>query len=285
MLRSAFADLARSRRFKPSGAARRLLAPQHPRGVELFLAMEARAVARAFARKLEALILPKLHLFAKPEETHLDATDHKQDDLLKDVRRAGHSFNDVAFGHVSDKAAQRAIRHSKREFDRIGLKLLRAEPHFTPFIDRWRMQGLDRIKSLQLHQVDKVEKVLREGGGRTVTELQKEMRRQLADVTESQATLIARSQVIQLNSRITHARQAACGIEEGIWTSSNDERVRHFHKMLDGKRFRLDSPPVTNAKGERNLPGMEPNCRCVTYPILPELGEFGLPTPQKPKAA
>src|SRR5690606_27552239 len=74
-------------------------------------------------------------------------------------------------------------------------------------------------------------------------------------------------------SKIVEFRQTAAGIEEYIWTTSGDERVREMHAKLDGKRFKWSDPPVTNAQGDRNNPGEDYQCRCTAYAVLPELEE------------
>lgn len=85
------------------------------------------------------------------------------------------------------------------------------------------------------------------------------------DVSENRAELIARDQTLKLNGQITEARQTAAGVNEYIWSTSLDERVRPEHAALEGQRFSWDSPP---APGH---PGQDYNCRCVALPYVPEL--------------
>ncbi len=60
------------------------------------------------------------------------------------------------------------------------------------------------------------------------------------------------------------------GLSSYIWRTMRDHRVRHDHRLLDGKQFRWDSPPITNLHtGERHAPGEDINCRCVPLNLIP----------------
>ena len=106
--------------------------------------------------------------------------------------------------------------------------------------------------------------------GTRVEDLRKQIRERF-DVTRSKADLLARDQVLKLNAQITQTRQRQAGISEYRWSASNDERVREYHRELDGSIFRWDDPPITNEDGDRNAPGEDYQCRCVAIPILPPL--------------
>lgn len=59
------------------------------------------------------------------------------------------------------------------------------------------------------------------------------------------------------------------GIEEYEWVTMGDSKVRHDHKMLDGRIFRFDNPPVVDtATGRRGNPGEDHNCRCFARPVI-----------------
>ena len=81
--------------------------------------------------------------------------------------------------------------------------------------------------------------------------------------TAKRAKLIARDQSSKLNSALSQARQQNLGIEEYVWRTSGDERVRDNHKSKNGKTFRWDSPPK-----DTGHPGQDIQCRCVAQPII-----------------
>ena len=70
------------------------------------------------------------------------------------------------------------------------------------------------------------------------------------------------------------------GIDQYVWSTALDERVRHTHAVNEGVVFRWDSPPGTGH------PGYEIQCRCVANAIIPKRvkgpgykGALNWPTP------
>ena len=57
------------------------------------------------------------------------------------------------------------------------------------------------------------------------------------------------------------------GIEEYIWSTTGDERVRDSHRELNGKKFRWDTPPE-NSDGRACHPGEDYQCRCIGRPVF-----------------
>lgn len=170
---------------------------------------------------------------------------------------------------ASKKAAKRADIHAKRELARIGIKLSDADSGVAKMVPLWRKENVARITGMVEDQLGKIERILEDGDGHYASTLAKEIQRQCIDVSDSRAELIARDQVLSLNAQITTQRQLDVGITEFIWTTSGDERVRESHAELDGQKFSYDDPPVVD--GEPALPGEPILCRCIPYPVLPEL--------------
>ncbi len=81
--------------------------------------------------------------------------------------------------------------------------------------------------------------------------------------TTKRAKLIARDQSSKLNSVLNQQRQQNLGVEEYVWRTSGDERVRENHRAKNGKTFRWDKPPK-----DTGHPGQDIQCRCVAQPII-----------------
>jgi SPP1 gp7 family putative phage head morphogenesis protein len=243
----------------PSRAARYARSPQPPNGVILFYRMAMRALVKRWAQKIQARLL------AAAERITQDAASDDGSALseigIELVRAA-------AFGDTLTKASERAVKHNQREFTRIGIKIRDAEPNLAPKIKQWRRENVRLVTRLFKRESKTLEKLLTEGEGRSYKSLAGDIMERL-DVTARKAELIARDQTLKLNAQINQERQQAAGITEFAWSTSNDERVRESHQELDGKRFRYDDPPIVD--GEPTLPGEAIQCRCVAYPILPEL--------------
>ena len=92
------------------------------------------------------------------------------------------------------------------------------------------------------------------------------------DVGMNKAKFIARQETKLAVSKTKEARYIDAGCPWYIWrcsAGSLDHPVRHDHKILEGKKFRWDSPPITDKKsGRRNNPQEDFNCRCTAVPIV-----------------
>lgn len=253
-----------------------------------------RQLGGAFEAAVKATVLPAVDRFVEPGQKGGAKA------LVRRARARLKGISKRLSGPIA-AVAKATVEHTGKEADRLGIKPRKArrqtrtdaadgdprpfgrgrprgikirdeEPKFGPLIDRWRVENVDKIESLVGHELDIIEGLLRDGEGRRVESLRADIEERF-EVTKSKADLLARDQVLKLNAQITQERQVAAGVEEYVWTTSNDERVRPMHDELEGKRFRWDDPPVTNAAGDRNHPGMDYGCRCTPFAVLSELDE------------
>jgi SPP1 gp7 family putative phage head morphogenesis protein len=233
----------------PSRAARYARSPQPPAGAELFYRLALRRIARGWAKAIRRRLLARARqitgerLDATPEDA--DALASSGLELLGGLTR---TLNTVA---------ERVEQHSKKEFQRIGIKIRDAEPRLTPKITAWRKQNVSLVTKLLKRESKKLEKLLTEGEGRTYKALAADIEERLA-ISSRRAELIARDQTLTLNAQINQERQQAAGITEFLWTTAGDERVRSSHEDLDGKRFRYDDPPIVD--GAVAVPGEPIQC-------------------------
>ena len=83
------------------------------------------------------------------------------------------------------------------------------------------------------------------------------------------ANFIAEQETSLFVSKWREQRAKDIGSTRYKWSTSHDERVRPDHRLLNGKVFSFDDPPVTNrATGAKNNPGFDWRCRCVAMPIV-----------------
>jgi SPP1 gp7 family putative phage head morphogenesis protein len=152
----------------------------------------------------------------------------------------------------------------------LGVDLPTAEPELGPVITAFRDENVALIRSLAADKVTRVRAILDDAGAGTRVEEVAKSIREMGEVTRSRAELIARDQVLKLNAEVTQKRHEAAGIVEFVWSTSRDERVRPDHKVLEGKRYRYDDPPIVDRRrGTRGLPGVHFQCRCVAVPVIP----------------
>jgi SPP1 gp7 family putative phage head morphogenesis protein len=91
------------------------------------------------------------------------------------------------------------------------------------------------------------------------------------EVSANKAKFLARQETKLMMAKFKEGRYKDAGINSYIWQTvvgSPLHPVRPMHKALNGKKFQFDNPPVTDAKGNRNNPGEDYNCRCTASPVV-----------------
>lgn len=133
-------------------------------------------------------------------------------------------------------------------------------------IDTWREENVNRITSIAGKQLTEVTEILNdaEPSGLRWEAVRDQIQTRLK-VSRARATLIARDQTISLYGQINKKRQQNVGIEEYVWATSNDNRVRDQHADREGERFSWAVAPEDGHPGEAIL------CRCSAFPVLTEL--------------
>lgn len=133
--------------------------------------------------------------------------------------------------------------------------------------------NVELIKSIPAELIDDVEAVVapRVISGIRVEEIMKRVQERF-DVSESRAQLIARDQVGKFNGELTQERHESLGVNEYVWSTSQDSRVRPDHADLNGRAFSYDQPPVVDQKSGRTAnPGEDYQCRCQALPKVSSL--------------
>lgn len=125
------------------------------------------------------------------------------------------------------------------------------------------------ITSLPIEAAERVQHLTFEAlaDGNRSAEIKKEIMRS-GEVTESRATLIARTEVSRTGSALTQSRAEYIGSPGYIWRTAHDGDVRESHRQMEGQFVRWDSPPtLDNMTGHA---GEFPNCRCYAEPVVPD---------------
>jgi SPP1 gp7 family putative phage head morphogenesis protein len=88
-------------------------------------------------------------------------------------------------------------------------------------------------------------------------------------VSKNKAKMIARQETSLFVSKYREERYTGAGIKQYIWSTSQDQRVRHDHADLNHKIFSWDEPPIVDqSTGKRGNPGTDFNCRCLALPLI-----------------
>lgn len=92
----------------------------------------------------------------------------------------------------------------------------------------------------------------------------------LEEKRKDHARFTARNQINNFNALVGKARVQNLGIEEAVWETAGDERVRPCHQARDGKTFKLSEGLYSSCDGKTLLPGIDYNCRCTSRYVIPD---------------
>lgn len=148
----------------------------------------------------------------------------------------------------------------------LGVDVYRAEPWLKDMQAAWVRQNVALVKSIGTQYHGQLETIIRQGvfNGSSVKQVSDQIQKQFG-VTKNRATLIAQDQILGANARLTQIRAQSIGVDEYLWESVHDSRVRPLHVQLTGQRFSFDKPHPTEGN-----PGTPIRCRCRAELILPE---------------
>lgn len=126
----------------------------------------------------------------------------------------------------------------------------------------------DRITNLPIEAAERVEYLMIQAmqNSTRAAEIAKDIARS-GDVSESRATLIARTGITAAATALTEARALSIGSDGYIWRTANDPRVRHSHALMEGEYVAWNNPPKLD--GMIGHAGTLPNCRCYPEPTIP----------------
>lgn len=89
-------------------------------------------------------------------------------------------------------------------------------------------------------------------------------------MTQRHAEFLARQETKIIKSKIIRDRAVNLGHTRYIWQTAGDQRVRDTHRVLNGKIFDFNNPPIIDELGNRGNPGQDYRCRCIARIILSE---------------
>ena len=174
--------------------------------------------------------------------------------------------------HIADKLDKQDYAMWRRQSIHIG-KRIRAIVENDPAGDVIRdflQRQVHYITSLPTEAGERVQALALEArmDGRRYDEIAKEISRS-GEVTESRATLIARTECARTASVLTQVRAQAIGCTHYVWRTSQDEAVRKSHREMEGKVCEIGNPPALS-DGTITAPGCIYNCRCTAQIVLPD---------------
>jgi len=109
--------------------------------------------------------------------------------------------------------------------------------------------------------------------GRRSENIAEDLLNKFPQMYESKAKLIARTEVSKTSTALTKARCDMIGINWYVWRTSEDQRVRSSHDIMDDVLISWDDPPSPEKlDGGRSVgkyhAGNIYNCRCYPEPVI-----------------
>jgi len=159
----------------------------------------------------------------------------------------------------------------------LGVDVYASEAGLAAIIEGFAAENVSLITNLAEQLVSNVEGATTRALANATrhTDLAKEIEK-IMGVSKKRAKLIARDQIGKLNGKVNHKRQTNLGINEYVWRTGKDRRVRgtpggafpnakYSHYAREGKTFSWDEPPPDGHPGEPVL------CRCGADPDFNDL--------------
>lgn len=186
--------------------------------------------------------------------------------LRRDYADIGHNAKVAASAFVGSVDNTNRQRFYKAMNNAIGIdvsNIIQSEGLEDTLLASTR-ENVNLIRSIPEEFFKKIETIVYTNTmqGARATSMIKEIQKTYG-VTTKRARVIARDQTSKLNAALTQKRQENLGIEEYVWRTAEDGRVRDTHRANNGKTFRWDSPPAATGH-----PGHDIQCRCVAQPII-----------------
>lgn len=233
---------------------------------------ELRRLLHAIAAATRAEIIPSYRV-----ELVRDARESNFEALRRVVRSLVMSTN----GQVKQLLELESMKHTERFHEaarsafKIDLKSVVKSEDLEAYIDAAALRNAGLVTGMTDDLVKQIQTLTTNSliSGETVKTLQGKLKAQF-DISDNRARLIARDQTNKLNADLNKIRHKQAGVEEYVWRTSRDERVREDHRRVNGEQYKYGEATGTNSGAE---PGQDIQCRCIAQAVI----TFGEPVVQK----
>lgn len=157
------------------------------------------------------------------------------------------------------------LKNAKKAFG-IDLKGIISQEGLENYIEAAALRNAGLIKGLTDDLIKRVQQDTINAliGGESVAKLKERIKHSL-NVSDNRAKLIAYDQTSKLNADLNKQRHKEAGINEYIWRTAQDERVRPLHRSLEGRKYKYGEP--TGAEDGLE-PGQPIRCRCNAQAVV-----------------
>ena len=247
---------------------KRLPAVKTPKNAEVRYRRQLNLLTKRLRRDVNTQIIPLLRQYES--EYVNDAYARTLEEAFNRLRQNYVDINVIA-RQVSNQFVDRTDQQNKQRFYKalesavgIDLQSIIQNEDLEDILVATTRENVGLIRSIPEEYFKKIETVVftQTTQGDTASSMIKQIQK-IGKVTSNRAKPIARVQTSKLNSALNQQRQQNLGVEEYIWRTSGDDRVRDNHASKNGKVFKWNDPPK-----DTGHPGQDIQCRCVAQPII-----------------
>ena len=253
-------------------------------GTESRYNAELQRIVRAIRKDIDAALIPMIKAL---ERDYI--ADSWVDVIAGGLRGLLEKWSSEKYKALANRIAGQFVQSANTENDKkfknslgievqgMGINIYGGSPELQDYLAASAYDNAQLIKSIPAQYLGQVESLVMANmrAGLRPSAITKQLQQQFG-ITQRRAKFIARDQTSKINGDLNEKRQKAIGGEYFEWLSSDDERVRHNHKMIANRVtaygkgvYRWDNLPLSE-KGEPIKPGSDYNCRCVSIIVSKE---------------
>lgn len=196
----------------------------------------------------------------------------------KVLRKNNAGFENVINSLIGGVGQLQKLNKERKAFSVAVPKLIKEKRIYEPLMQKFEY-NMSLIKDLPKTVYKELRDGYLEGKSFRGTDLEQKLYERLG----SRAKLIVRTESAKVNTALTEVRARSVGVNAYVWSTSDDQRVRKSHKLLNNVMFFWGDPPrfidITK-KGIQHINtcncGEIYNCRCVALPVF-ELDDIQFP--------
>lgn len=256
------------------------LRPIHPNvGIEIEFRRRLTKLIEEMAASTEYWI-SAAHRGSPPEVAELAQDELSSAALREAMRKLAKRWNE-RFDDAAQKLASYFSQSIGKRSDAVLRKILKDGGFSVEFkmtramrdvMNATISEQVGLIKSIPQQFLTNVEGIVMRGvtTGRDLGAISTALQEQLG-VTKRRAAFIARDQSNKATASMTRVRQLEIGLTEAVWVHSGGgahPRPTHLKAGRDKQRYDIAKGWYDPAVGEFIWPGMLPNCRCVSRPVV-----------------
>lgn len=183
--------------------------------------------------------------------------------------------NNTGFEHVIESLTTginqlKSQKKAEKKFAISVPKLIKEKKIYEPLMAKFE-NNMSKIKDLPKEIYEELKKGYLQGKSFRGSEVEKAIYERMG----SRANLIVRTESAKVNTALTEVRARSVGVQAYIWSTSEDQRVRSTHKLLNNVLFFWSDEPTFMYKAKSGKisemsghAGETPNCRCVALPVF-----------------